>query len=230
MRTPLQSDLIHLLRSAGVVLLAAVFVFLPTCFVLWEVRKNGNIAENGPVECVQLVLLFCAFAAYAVRAYASRNGRGPSRAFLFCSLFILSMCVRELDGYFDIITGNHHFWFYLVVPIVLTAIILFVRSFSRSIHDLALFATGPEMPLLAVGAVLCIVFAQILGYKEVWSDVFNQPIWHSAVEQNLLEGKLPAELDIQRHVKNIVEESAEIGSYVMILFSAILPPALARRR
>ncbi len=230
MRTPLQSDLLYLLRSVGAVLLAAIIVFIPTCFVLWEVRKSGNILENGPVEWVQLALLLCASIAYGIRAYVTRDGSGPSRAFALCALFVLAMCIRELDGYFDVVTGNHHFWSYIVAPVVLAAVAIFVCSFSRSVHDLTEFASGHEMPLLAVGAVLGIVFAQIIGYKEVWSDVFNLPIWQAAVEQYLQEGELPASMDIQRHVKNIVEECAEIGSYLMILFSAILPPLLARRR
>ena len=78
----------------------------------------------------------------------------------------------------------------------------------------------------ASGMLVCFLVAQILGYKEVWSDVFSLPIWRTTVEQDLFDGKIPASLDIQRHVKNIVEESMEICGYLLILFSAILPPAV----
>ncbi len=229
MRTSIQSDLLQILRSAAVFLFAVVLVFIPASFIFWEVRKRGNVLENGPVEFAQLALLFLSSAAYAIRAWAARRGRGPARAFALCSLFLLAMCVRELDGFFDKLTGDHHFWFYIVAALALAVACILFRQPHRTIHDLARFSEGPEMPLFSAGAVLCIVFAQIIGYKEVWAYVFDLPIWQAAVEQNLQDGQLPASLDIQRHVKNIVEESLEIGSYLMILFSAILPPALRRK-
>ena len=222
-------DLLQILRSVGAFLLAAALVFIPTSCILWEVRKSGNIIENGPVEFIQLALLFCASAAYAIRAHAARGGRGPSRAFALCALFILAMCVRELDGFFDKLTSDHHFWFYIDLVVIIAAACVICQRFPRSVHDLAQFSTGPEMPLLVSGVLVCFVFAQILGFKEVWSDVFGLPIWRTVVEQDLFNGKIPASLDIQRHVKNIVEESTEICGYLMILFSAILPPTLGCR-
>lgn len=204
-------------------------VFIPTSLILWEVRERGNIIENGPVEFAQLALLLCTSSAYAIRAHAARGRQGPSRAFALCALFVLAMCVRELDGFFDKLTGNHHFWFYIDSVVIIAAANIVFRQFSRSVHDLAQFSVGPEMPLFASGVLVCFVFAQILGYKEVWSDVFNLPIWQTAVEQNLFDGKIPAALDIQRHVKNIVEESTEICGYLLMLFSAVLPPAIGRR-
>ncbi len=224
-----KSDLRQILRAVGAFLLAATLVFLPTCFIFREVREHSNIVENGPVEFVQLALLLCASAVYALRARAARGGRGPSRAFALCALFILSMCIRELDGFFDKLTGDHQFWFYIVAVVILAAACILFRRLSRSVHDLAQFSAGPEMPLFAAGILVCIVFAQIIGHKGVWSDVFGLPIWQTAVEQNLFDGQLPAELDIQRHVKNIVEESTELCGYLLILFSAILPPAFGRR-
>ena len=209
--------------------LAAALVFIPTCFIFWEVREHSNIVENGLVEFVQLALLLCSSAVYAFRARAARGGRGPSRAFALCALFILAMCIRELDGFFDKLTGDHRFWFYIVMALVLASACIFFQRFSRSVHDLAQFFVGPEMPLLASGVLVCIVFAQIIGYKGVWSDVFSLPIWQTAVEQNIFDGKFPDSLDIQRHVKNIVEESTEICGYLLILFSAILSPALGLR-
>ncbi|MBR0056591.1 MAG: hypothetical protein IJP66_04615, partial [Kiritimatiellae bacterium] len=224
-----KSDLLQILRAVGAFLLAGALVLIPAGIVLWEVRERGNALENGPIESVQLALLLCASAAYAIRARAARGGRGPSRAFALCSLFVLSMCIRELDGFFDRLTGDHQFWFYIVALVVLAAMCILFRRFSRSVHDLAQFSAGPETPLFAAGVLVCVVFAQIIGHKGVWSDVFGLPIWQTAVEQNLSDGKLPAALDIQRHVKNIVEESTEICGYLLILFSAILPPAFGCR-
>ena len=224
-----KSDLLQILRTVGVFLLAAALVSIPTCFIFWEVREHRNIVENGPVEFVQLALLLCASAVYAIRAYAARAGRGPSRAFALCSLFILAMCIRELDGFFDKLTGDRQFWFYVVVVIILVSACIFFQRFTRFVHDLAQFSVGPEMPLFVSGILVCIVFAQVIGYKGVWSDVFGLPIWQTAVGQNLIDGEIPESLDIQRHVKNIVEESTEICGYLLILFSAILPPALGCR-
>lgn len=228
-REPLKSDLLQILRSAGVFLLAAALVAIPTGILFREVQACGNVPENGPVEFAQLVLLLLAAAAYAIRARAARGGCGPARAFALCALFLLAMCIRELDGFFDDLTGNHHFWAFVAAATVLPAACLVLRRFSRSLRDLARFTEGPEMPLFVSGMLVGIVFAQILGCKEIWADVFRVPIGPAGADQTLVDGRILASLHIQRHVKNIVEESTEIASYLLILLSAILPPALRRR-
>lgn len=224
-----KSDLLQLLRAAGVFLLAAALVAIPTGVLFREIRSCGNVLENGPVECMQLVLLLLASAAYALRARAARGGRGPARAFALCVLLLLAMCVRELDGFFDNLTGNHHFWSCVVAVVILPAACAVFRRFSRSVRDLARFTEGPEMPLFVSGLLAAVVFAQILGFKEIWADVFDLPIWQTAAAQNLMDGTLPSALDIPRHVKNIVEESMETASYLLLLFSALLPPAFGHR-
>ena len=96
-----RSDLLRLLRAfaaaAGFAALAAGVALL----VLFEVARNGNVVENGPVELAQIALLAFASLAYALRARAANAAGGPARAFVLCSLLVLAMTVRELDGFLD---------------------------------------------------------------------------------------------------------------------------------
>ena len=225
-----RSDLLRLLRAlaaaAGFAALAAGVALL----VLFEVAHNGNVVENGPVELAQIALLALASLAYALRASAANVAGGPARAFVLCSLLVLAMTVRELDGFLDQ-AFFHGAWIPIVAAILAAFLAVLLRRPAASFRDLADFAAGPECPLFVVSVALAVLFAQALGYKGLWKHVFDVPLWTAAVAPLFdEEGHLPGDIDILRHVKNTVEEAFELACYLAILASAVLPPALARRR
>ncbi len=225
-----RSDLLRLLRAfaaaAGFAALAAGVALL----VLFEVALNGNVVENGPVELAQIALLALASLAYALRARAAKaTGDGPARALVLCSLLVLAMAVRELDGFLDQ-AFFHGAWVLADGAVLATFLAVLLRRPAASFRDLADFAAGPECPLFVVSVALAVLFAQALGYKGLWKHVFDVPLWTDAVAPLFdEEGHLPGDIDILRHVKNTVEESFELACYLGILASAVLPPALARR-
>lgn len=231
MNADIRSDIVRLLRAAcaaaGFAALAAGVALL----VLFEVARNGNVVENGPVELAQIALLALASLAYALRARAANAaGGGPARAFVLCSLLVLAMTVRELDGFLD--QAFFHGAWILVDGAVLAAFLaVLLRRPAASFRDLADFAAGPECPLFVASLALAVLFAQALGYKGLWKHVFDVPLWTDAVAPLFdEEGHLPGDIDILRHVKNTVEESFELACYLAILASAVLPPLLAPRR
>ena len=229
MNADIRSDLVRLLRAAcaaaGFAALAAGVALL----VLFEVARNGNVVENGPVELAQIALLALASLAYALRGRAATASGGPARAFVLCSLIVLAMTVRELDGFLD--QAFFHGAWLLVDGAVLAAFLaVLLRRPAASFRDLADFSAGPECPLLVAALALAVLFAQALGYKGLWKHVFDVPLWTDAVAPLFdEEGHLPGDIDILRHVKNTVEESFELACYLGILASAVLPPLLARR-
>ncbi|MBQ6103535.1 MAG: hypothetical protein IJL06_07670, partial [Kiritimatiellae bacterium] len=212
---------------------AAVFAALvagAALLVLFEVGRNGNVVENGPVELAQITLLALASLAYALRARAANAPeRGPARAFVHCSLLVLAMTVRELDGFLDQ-AFFHGAWIPVIAAVFAAFLAVLLRRPAASFRDLADFAAGPECPLFAVSVAFAVLFAQALGYKGLWKHVFDVPLWTDAVAPLFDEdGHLPGDVDILRHVKNTVEESFELACYLGVLASAVLPPLLARR-
>ena len=102
-----------------------------------------------------------------------------------------------------------------------------VRRFSRTVDHLARFVSTPQCLLFVAGVAFAVVVAQLVGYKEIWNRIFDVDIWNDACAARLLDdGRLPHDLDVSRHVKNTVEESIELASYLLILGSAVIPPLL----
>ena len=74
-----------------------------------------------------------------------------------------------------------------------------------------------------------VVVAQLIGYKEIWNRIFDVEVWKDAHDAALERGASAVEIDIARHAKNTVEEAFELGSYLLILGSALVPPLLRRK-
>lgn len=224
-----RSVLLRFARAAGAAIAFAALAAGIALLVLFEVARNGNVVENGPVELAQIALLALASLAYALRARAAGASGGPARAFVLCSLLVLALAVRELDGFFDQ-AFFHGAWLLIDVAVLAAFLAVLLRRPAASFRDLADFAAGPECPLFVVSVALAMLFAQALGYKGLWRHVFDVPLWTDAVAPLLGEdGHLPGDVDILRHVKNTVEESFELACYLGVLASAVLPPLLARR-
>ena len=226
-----RSDSVKLVRAVATAAAFAALVAGAALLVLFEVGRNGNVVENGPVELTQIAVLAAASLAYGLRASASNTSRrGPTRALVLCALLVLAMAVRELDGFLDL-AFFHGAWCVIDGAVIAAFLCVLMRRPAESAHDLADFAAGPECPMLLAGIAFALLFAQALGYKGLWKHVFDVPIWTDTVAPLFDEtGHLPAEINIVRHVKNIVEESFELACYLLVLASAVLPPALVDRR
>lgn len=228
MQHAFKTDLLRLLRAAGAYLFVAALGAAIAGLILIDLRR-GNVVENGLVETAQLLALAAAAIVYGTRARLARGGLGPARALAMCSLVVLAMCIRELDGFFDKLLW-HGSW--AAIDLLVLAAFLAIPAVApeRTVRELADFARSQECALLVVGIAFAVVFSQLLGYKVVWAEVFDLPIWQDAAAPFVQpDGRLPGEVDIPRHVKNTVEESFELASYLLVLASALLPPLVARR-
>ena len=202
MKPETRSSLLFTVRSAAVFLAAAVVSGFAFGMVLFEINRKGNIVEGGPVEILQVSILGLSALVYALQA---RRRPALRRAFALVALASLAMGLRELDGLFDRL--------------------LFHGAWAL----LAAFVQTPQCLLFVAGLAFAVVVAQLVGYKELWNRLFDVEIWNDAAAPHLQEdGHLPGDIDVVRHVKNTVEESFELGSYLLILASATLPPLLRR--
>lgn len=227
MARELRSDLSFLARTLALFAAAAVAAGAVFYSLLVEIRQHGNIVEGGLVETVQLSVLAVTFAAFAVQAARDRE---TPRALAMVALSVLAMVVREMDGLFDRLTGDRAFWSYIDFVVLLAFLSVPALRFGRTVSQLARFAASPQCLLFVTGVVFSVVVAQLIGYKEIWNRIFDIEIWNDVRAAHVLEdGKLPGDIDIARHVKNTAEESIELGSYLMLLAAALLPPALRRK-
>lgn len=215
----LRSDLRFLLRAALVI--GAVLAVSCTVVVvaMWEVRHYHDVLENGPLELAQLALLALSSAALAFRAVREPESRKP---LLLLALTALAMCVRELDGFFDVALF-HGSWALLDAFVLLAFLAVAFRGFGRTVSQLAEFVTSPTFILFATGFTLAAVISRLLGMKENWYAFFDFVPGDGTDALNPFTGN-----SIRRCVKNAVEESFELGSYLVILAGAVVPPLLRR--
>lgn len=216
MDIPFRENLLRLLRTALSFIAFGALAGSALGLVVWEVKATGNIVEGGVVETVQFCLLVLAAASYFLLA---RRRPGLSRAFALAGLAIVAMAFRELDGLLDE-RLFHGAWklFDGAVAVVFLAIAL--RGFRRTVAQAAEFVGTSHFALLAAGIVLAVVVAQILGFKGLWHAVFDLEPWRTL--RDALHDSV--EMDVPRHVKNLVEEALELSSYALVLASAVAPP------
>ena len=225
MKPETRSSLQFLARAAAIFAAAAVLSGVAFRMVLFEINRNGNIVEGGPVEMLQVSILALSAIAYALLAWRRPAMR---RALAIVALTTLAMALRELDGCFDRLLF-HGAWGLLDAFVLAAIVVVLLRAFDRTAAELAAFAATPQCLLFVAGLVFAAVVGQLIGYKELWNRIFDVEIWTDAAAPHLqADGHLPGDIDVVRHVKNTVEESFELGSYLLILASAILPPLLRR--
>lgn len=222
--SPARGPFRRLFRAAAVYALAGAIMIAPALALVIEVTVAGDVPEGGISESLQTCLLFGSSAAWASLACkARRERRGPARAYLFVAFAALAMFVRELDGFFDVVLG-HGSWAAVDTAVFAAAVFLLGRDWRETLTDLADFAESP-LGLMAFSAVFAAVaFSQLLGWKGVWRQVFEVGVWDE-VKRDIVG----YDQNVERHVKNVVEEALELFSYASLLAAAAVPRLLAPR-
>ncbi len=215
----LKSDLLYLLRCLAVLVGTGILFGCAFSAVLIEINRSHNIMEGGLVEGVQVTVLLAAGIVYLVQAVHDRRPVGC----VLAGLAVLSMALREMDGFFDRALW-HGAWFYLVCIVWLGIAVYMARHFRAAVGQVRDFAGDSQGMMLFIGVIFAAVVAQIVGYKEIWNAMFDVDPYN-AIDR----AALTKEQDVARHIKNAVEESFELGSYLLILASTFLPKLLSRK-
>ena len=154
-------------------------------------------SEEGPLEFLQFVVASVSSAALFV--LARRSERFPVVLRLLAALALFS-AARELD-HFMAGRGAKHAYMLLTSPVGLYAAYTFVLHYRRLVVEVAEFVTTPAFTFLFVGFFIVVLFAQIVGQKNLWQALMG-------------DGYL-------RHVKDITEETLEMLGYLVISFGTV---------
>jgi len=153
--------------------------------------------ESGPVEYAHLLL--CASAA-VLFARAGVLRQALSDTFAIAAYGATLGVVREMDALLDHVAFKGA---YKVPAAVIgtLAVVRLLRSRSRIVEQLRRFSVEPSFVITAVGALVVLVYAQIIGQKGLWMVVMGA--------------------DYARPVKDAAEELQELLGYILIFVGAL---------
>ncbi len=161
--------------------------------------------ETGPVEYAHQ-LLCASVAILLARAAALRSDvRDVVALAAYCAALGL---IRENDAFLDHVAFKGAY----KVPAAIVGAIALARAWrsrERIPAQLRRLATEPGFQLLVVGGLVVLVYAQIVGQKELWKAIMGDAY--------------------MRPVKDAAEELQELLGYSLIFFGA-LEIYLGRRR
>lgn len=173
----------------------AGFEFLVTAVSTTDVRHV--VVDDGPIELVQLALglLTAGFLIDAGRV--APNIRDIAWIFALMALFASA---RELDHAFDGlgVPGSYRV---VTFPLGLGALAVAVRARELLPDQIRAAFMTPATGLLAAGFFVVVVYAQIIGQKELWQGTLG--------------------VAYLRPVKDLVEESAELVGYFLLAWGAV---------
>lgn len=175
-----------------------------TCFITFGVAFTDTIlfpedkfSEQGLVENTQTFLLLASAAVYC---FIGRQA--PNKFYILISGFLVCLMIRELDAFFDTYLF-HGSWVYFA----LAATALFVYSSLRSgykkvIDDISSSLEKYSFYWLFAGVTVVLIFSRMFGMKVFWENALG-PNFH---------------VDMKR----LVEETAELWGYFIIMASALV--------
>lgn len=152
--------------------------------------------ENGAIEWLQFLVLFCTVAIFLNGA----RQHAPSRVLLLVISGPPALAAtRELDSLLDRLLPviGWKFGYLFLLGAILLGICHFKTLWSQSMS----FITTPAFVFLWIGFVIAIPLAQLLGHR---------PIFRLLIESGDIRG-----------LKRIVEESLELMGYLVLLFGAV---------
>jgi len=161
--------------------------------------SNGWFAsmgsEGGPIESVQYAL--CGLAVVLFAAAGQRSGRRD--VFALAAYGALLAVIREADSFFDHLAFHGAY----KIPAALiggVALRHAYRARATLLNQAGEWMTTPGFALTASGAFLVLIYAQIVGQKELWRSLMGAAYL--------------------RPVKDVAEEMQEMAGYLLIFFGA----------
>ena len=177
-------------------LVVCVCVMLLQHFAAFHCHED-TYAENGLVENMQFTLLLASFAVFLTHALIRRRDR--TVLFVLSGLCALGAC-REMDRVLDSLIPVLS-WkvgiLFVIVPIVFA-----LKNIDETIESLNCFLRSRSFMMLCSAFTIVFVLAQLIGHKPYLKAVF---------------------VDVEHlgTIKEMVEESIETISYVIILLASV---------
>lgn len=204
-RLPYHDSLV--LRGGGVRGLASYLFAGAILFALteWMGHAGASVAlgETGAVESVQVTLL--GFSVVGLWR-ADADGRGSPLSKLLAA-FLLTMLIRELDGFFDLLV--HGFWKVPAYAVAAVATAFAVSHRAEVRGEWGQFVNSRAAGMLATALFVLLVQSRVLGQQRIWEEALGA--------------------DYTRAAPRIVEELSELGGYLLLALAAAERWRAARR-
>lgn len=113
--------------------------------------------------------------------------------------FFLSMLIRELDAFFDLLAHGSWVWFALLSAIC--ALLYPVVHFRLTLTQLTHYTRSPWYGMMLSGLLAVLVFSRLFGMHELWYAILDK--------------------SYVRVVKNVVEEGSESFGYMLCLTASV---------
>jgi hypothetical protein len=152
-------------------------------------------SEGGPIESVQYLLCATAVVFFAA---ASRRSRLRD-VFALVAYGAALAVIREADAFFDHLAFHGAY----KIPAALIGAIALGRAYrvrATLVNQIGEWMTTPGFAMTASGAFLVLIYAQIVGQKELWQSLMGAAYL--------------------RPVKDVAEEMQELAGYLLIFFGA----------
>ena len=150
-----------------------------------------KITENSMTEIFQEIIVFMVAVGFFVSGRMSKELTPVSN--LLALLFLMSF-VREFNNQID-------YWSYIVAPILLVFLFLFVRNFKKNLAAFEQFIDLRSSGAFFIGFLITYVFSRFFGKTSFWmallGDAYN------------------------RTAKNMAEEGIELLGYSIMLISVV---------
>lgn len=150
------------------------------------------------IEVMEEVLLALSAILFMISAFREVEWRG---AMWLIHGFFVSLLIRELDAYFDMI--QHGAWKYAwMAYLVVLFFILKKAGWSTIVPGLAAYMRSRSFLMMMPGAAITLSYARLYGYKGLWMHIMG---------------------DYERWgaMKTFAEESTEFLGYMLMLGAAI---------
>jgi len=162
--------------------------------------------ETGPIEYAHQVLCALAAAVFARAAVVRRE----LRDILVIAAYGATLgVIRETDAFLDHVAFKGA---YKVPAAIIGALALarLWRGRSRLMDQLRRFAVEPSFNITAIGVLVVLMYAQIVGQKELWMAIMGA--------------------EYERPVKDAAEELQELLGYFLIFIGSVETYVVGRSR
>ena len=166
---------------------------------LYFLNPSFEIEVENLIELGQEAFLL---AASLIMMHTASKAKAFSGGLWLIAGFLMTLFIRELDGWFDIIT--HGFWVYVaLIWLIFLAYVVKSSGFKTVLPGLGHFIGHKAYPLMCVGVACLLVYSRFYGMKALWA-LYSDSSCGSFYE-----------------VKSLSEESTELLAYMMIFFSTV---------
>ena len=166
---------------------------------LYFLNQSFEIEVENLIELGQEAFLL---AAALIMMHTASKAKAFSGGLWLIAGFLMTLVIRELDAWFDII--SHGFWVYVtLIWLSFLAYVVKRSGFCTVLPGLSHFIGHKAYPLMCAGVACLLVYSRLYGMKALWA-LYSDSSCGSFY-----------------NVKSLSEESTELLAYMMIFFSAV---------